>query len=97
MRPLDHGADVVMHSLTKYYNRHGDAMGGVVIGDRDLVEDVRTGAMWHAGGVMSFALPGSHQDRLRFVNDLRLITSAVSLGHDETLGRRLAPERRTSA
>ena len=33
MRPLDHGADLVIHSLTKYYNGHGDAMGGVVIGD----------------------------------------------------------------
>ena len=32
MRPLDHGADLVIHSLTKYYNGHGDAMGGVVIG-----------------------------------------------------------------
>ena len=37
------------------------------------------------GGVVSFAIEGSHEDRLRFVNDLRLITSAVSLGHDETL------------
>jgi cystathionine beta-lyase/cystathionine gamma-synthase len=37
------------------------------------------------GGVVSFAIAGSHEDRLRFVNDLRVITSAVSLGHDETL------------
>ena len=28
---------------------------------------------------------GTHADRLTFVNDLRVITSAVSLGHDETL------------
>ena len=27
----------------------------------------------------------AHKDRVRFVNDLRVITSAVSLGHDETL------------
>ena len=53
MRPLDHGADLVIHSLTKYYNGHGDAMGGVVIGTRDLVEETRTGAMWHAGGAIS--------------------------------------------
>src|SRR4051794_16534365 len=53
MRPLDHGADLVMHSLTKYYNGHGDAMGGVVIGSRDLVEQTRTGAMWHIGGAIS--------------------------------------------
>lgn len=153
MRPLDHGADLVIHSLTKYYNGHGDAMGGVVVGGRGLVEETRTGAMWHAGGaispfnawlimrgsttlplrlqrqcenaqavaeflendprvvhvsypglpshaqhrsavdqldggsggVVSFAIGGTHADRLRFVNDLRLITSAVSLGHDETL------------
>lgn len=153
MRPLDHGADLVMHSLTKYYNGHGDAMGGVVIGDRALVEEMRTGAMFHVGGaispfnawlimrgsttlplrlqrqcenahavaefldadprvahvaypglaghgqhaaaatqftggfggIVSFALAGTHENRLRFVNDLRVITSAVSLGHDETL------------
>ena len=39
---------------------------------------------WY-GGVISFALAGAHADRLRFVDDLRLITSAVPLGHDETL------------
>ena len=38
MRPLDHGADLVIDSLTKYYNGHGDAMGGVVTGARELVE-----------------------------------------------------------
>ena len=38
-----------------------------------------------SGGVVSFAIGGRHSDRLRFVNDLRVITSAVSLGHDETL------------
>jgi methionine-gamma-lyase len=37
------------------------------------------------GGIVSFALAGTHENRLRFVNDLRVITSAVSLGHDETL------------
>lgn len=37
------------------------------------------------GGVMPFAVGGSHAERLTFVNDLRAITSAVSLGHDETL------------
>ena len=37
------------------------------------------------GGVVSFAIGGTHADRLAFVNDLRVVTSAVSLGHDETL------------
>ena len=37
------------------------------------------------GGVVALAIAGTHEDRVRFVNDLRVITSAVSLGHDETL------------
>jgi cystathionine beta-lyase/cystathionine gamma-synthase len=153
LRPLDHGPDLVIHSLTKYYNGHGDAMGGAVIGAAALVEEIRLGALQHAGGaispfnawlimrgsvtlplrlgrqcqtsqqiaqflaadpriahvtypglpdhaqhqraatqlhggfggVVSFAIAGTHEDRVRFVNDLRVITSAVSLGHDETL------------
>lgn len=34
--PIQHvlklGADVVLHSITKYINGHGDALGGVVVG-----------------------------------------------------------------
>ena len=30
-RPLDYGADVVLHSSTKYFGGHGDVMGGIVI------------------------------------------------------------------
>lgn len=36
MRPAEHGADVVLHSLTKYLNGHGDVMGGVVSGSDEL-------------------------------------------------------------
>ena len=50
------------------------------------------------GGVVSFAIAGTHEDRLRFVNDLRVITSAVSLGHDETLiAYEQYPEARAAA
>jgi cystathionine beta-lyase/cystathionine gamma-synthase len=159
-RPLSLGADLVIHSLTKYINGHGDAMGGAVIGSHELITAIKSGALHHIGGaiapfnawlimrgsvtlplrlrqhcdnalaiagfldhdprvahvaypglpddpqharaaaqfsggfggVVSFALAGSHEDRVRFVNDLRLITSAVSLGHDETL---IAYERYT--
>lgn len=31
-RPLEHGADVVVHSTTKYLNGHSDVVGGAVIG-----------------------------------------------------------------
>lgn len=37
------------------------------------------------GGVLSFGLDASHDTHNRFVSCLRLITSAVSLGHDESL------------
>lgn len=30
-RPLEYGADVVVHSLTKYLNGHGNSVGGIVI------------------------------------------------------------------
>jgi methionine-gamma-lyase len=37
-RPLDHGADLVFHSATKYLNGHSDVLAGVAAGPRDLVE-----------------------------------------------------------
>lgn len=40
-RPLEHGADLVLHSATKYLGGHSDATGGVVVGDADLVARVR--------------------------------------------------------
>lgn len=30
-RPIDHGADIVVHSLTKYMGGHGNSMGGVIV------------------------------------------------------------------
>ena len=30
-RPLEHGADIVMHSTTKYIGGHSDTMGGVIV------------------------------------------------------------------
>ena len=40
-RPLEHGADVVIHSATKYLNGHHDVLGGVVLGTAPYVEEVR--------------------------------------------------------
>lgn len=30
-RPFDHGADIVVHSLTKYIGGHGNSIGGVIV------------------------------------------------------------------
>jgi methionine-gamma-lyase len=152
-RPLELGADFVVHSLTKYINGHGDAMGGAVIGSRALIQPLKADAMVDVGGVISpfnawliqrgsvtlplrlrqhlatarvvaeflerhprvawvaypglasheqhelaerlypggpgamlaFAVEGGKEEQNAFVARLRIIVSAVSLGHDETL------------
>ena len=51
--PLALGADLVVHSLTKYVNGHGDALGGAVIGRKDLMTRIRDAASIHLGGTIS--------------------------------------------
>lgn len=41
LRPLEHGADVVVHSATKYLNGHHDVLCGVVCGTASYIEEVR--------------------------------------------------------
>jgi methionine-gamma-lyase len=152
-RPLELGADLAVESLTKYINGHGDAMGGAVIGPKNLIDRIRAESMVNLGGaispfnawlimrgavtlpfrmrehnsnalaiarylegqkgvrfvaypgleshnghetaekqmsngfggVLSFGLNAGHDAHNRFVDALRIITSAVSLGHDESL------------
>ncbi len=52
-KPLALGADLVIHSLTKYINGHGDAMGGAVIGRSELIDVIKRQAMVNLGGVIS--------------------------------------------
>jgi len=40
-RPLDHGIDLVIHSITKYLGGHNDLMAGAVIGSYDLITPLR--------------------------------------------------------
>ncbi|MGQ0773030.1 MAG: trans-sulfuration enzyme family protein [Pseudonocardiales bacterium] len=40
-RPLEHGADLVLHSATKFLGGHADATGGVVIGRHEYLQPVR--------------------------------------------------------
>jgi len=40
-RPLEHGADVVIHSATKYLNGHSDVLAGAVAGSESVIEEVR--------------------------------------------------------
>ena len=40
-RPLELGADVVVHSATKYLNGHGDVIAGIVVGKADFISQCR--------------------------------------------------------
>jgi cystathionine gamma-synthase len=48
LRPIEHGASIVMHSLTKFISGHGDVTGGLVLGRADAMGRVRD-AMIRAG------------------------------------------------
>jgi cystathionine gamma-lyase len=52
-RPLEHGADVVLHSTTKYLNGHSDMVGGLLVTSRDDVAE-RLAFIQNASG----AVPG---------------------------------------
>jgi O-acetylhomoserine/O-acetylserine sulfhydrylase-like pyridoxal-dependent enzyme len=51
-RPLEHGADLVIHSATKYIGGQSDVTGGVVTGQIDLISQIR-GTRIDTGGSMS--------------------------------------------
>ncbi len=42
MRPLDLGANLVVHSVTKYLAGHGDVLGGIVVADQPHYEPLRS-------------------------------------------------------
>ncbi|MFZ2411427.1 MAG: PLP-dependent aspartate aminotransferase family protein [Candidatus Methanoperedens sp.] len=51
-QPLTLGADVVVHSATKYLNGHGDTLGGVIVGSSDFIKRARHTAK-NVGGAIS--------------------------------------------
>jgi cystathionine beta-lyase/cystathionine gamma-synthase len=50
-RPLEWGADIVFHSATKFLNGHGDAVGGVICGSKELVAPMRKFAAGTGAGI----------------------------------------------
>ncbi|WP_138380656.1 methionine gamma-lyase [Luteithermobacter gelatinilyticus] len=52
--PLSLGADVVVHSATKYLGGHGDLMAGAIMGDRETLDEIRlVGLKDMTGAVLS--------------------------------------------
>ena len=39
--PIDFGADLVTHSATKYIDGQGRVIGGVIVGRKDLIKEIR--------------------------------------------------------
>ena len=52
-RPLDLGADIVMHSATKFLDGQGRVLGGAVLGRRELILDGMTGFLRSCGPTLS--------------------------------------------
>lgn len=50
---VEMGIDLIMHSATKYIGGHGDAVGGAVAGNKELIAKMRNEAAIHHGGIMS--------------------------------------------
>jgi cystathionine gamma-synthase/methionine-gamma-lyase len=68
-RPLEHGADFVVHSATKYLSGHADAMGGVVVAKERPEHETLISIMKLAGGVLG---PWEAHEILRGIKTLGL-------------------------
>jgi methionine-gamma-lyase len=52
-RPLDLGADIVVHSATKYIGGHGDTVAGLVVGKKEYIDELRGTILRDIGGIIS--------------------------------------------
>jgi cystathionine beta-lyase/cystathionine gamma-synthase len=81
-RPLELGADAVLHSTTKYLNGHSDSVGGVVV-----TRDAELGEQLHTIQNNVGAVPGPFD---AYLVHRGLKTLAVRMAAHEANGRRLA-------
>ena len=40
IQPLEHGADIVIHSMTKYFGGHSDITAGSITGSKELIQQI---------------------------------------------------------
>ena len=52
-RPIDLGADIIVHSATKYLDGQGRVLGGAVLGRKEVIEAPMTGFLRSAGPTLS--------------------------------------------
>lgn len=68
VKPLDLGADIVVHSLTKYINGMGDHLGGAICASQDFIQsvlDVNNGASMLLGPTMDALVSASIRKNLQ--------------------------------
>jgi cystathionine beta-lyase/cystathionine gamma-synthase len=81
-RPLELGADVVVHSTTKFLNGHSDSIGGVLVSSREEQAEWFAFVQKSAGGILS------PFDSFLVLRGLK--TLAVRMARHETNGRAVA-------
>ena len=89
-RPLTLGVDLVIHSLTKFINGHGDVLGGAVIGRKELIARIRGRAGVYLGASLAaqsawLIMRGidTLYPRLRMASDSALAVATFLEGHPE--------------
>lgn len=89
-RPLSLGVDLVIHSLTKFINGHGDVLGGAVTGRKELIARIRGRAGVYLGASLAaqsawLILRGidTLYPRLRMASDSALAVATFLEGHPQ--------------
>ncbi len=52
-QPLRLGADIVVHSATKYIGGHGSSIGGIIVAKEDFIKEMRRGTYQETGPALS--------------------------------------------
>jgi methionine-gamma-lyase len=52
-RPIEMGADIIVHSATKYIGGHGDTIAGIVVGQKEFIDELRAKILRDLGAVIS--------------------------------------------
>jgi O-acetylhomoserine (thiol)-lyase len=84
LRPIEHGADIVVHSLTKWLGGHGSGIGGIMV-DAGKFD-------WTSGKFPLMSEPDPSYHGMRFAHDLGPLTPLAY-----TLRMRLGPLRNLGA
>lgn len=102
--PLEHGADISLHSATKFFSGHSDVMGGILLTNRDDLHESLRSARFYNGTVLdphsawllrrslqTFPLRMAHHQRVtaEMVSFLREVPQVARVYYPNVDGRQL--------